>query len=232
VASSESRKRAILISPTRHEQSEIARRVSDVGARRTGEYFLQRRIVRVWVRTELAPDAQKPGAQILVAPQVLGREARALGGKAVGPTQDGELLAERPCGPGEPFGRVFGAGMTHEAYLKMQRGQCRREIRLPGRQAKPSADAPDHLRAKRVVGDEEDPAFKLAAGDGFGHIVQQGCEAQALYALFTHAGADPALIQLAFHASDDLEDVIQGIQVMVRASFQFTGEGELGDDFQ
>jgi hypothetical protein len=26
--------------------------------------------------------------------------------------------------------------------------------------------------------------------------------------------------------------VIQGIQVMVRASFQFTGEGELGDDFQ
>jgi hypothetical protein len=60
--------------------------------------------------------------------------------------------------------------------------------------------------------------------------VQQGCEAQALNAVFSHAGANPAFLQFALHAADDLEDVIQGVQVMVRASFQFTGEGELGDD--
>jgi hypothetical protein len=80
------------------------------------------------------------------------------------------------------------------------------------------------------VGDEEYPTFELAAGNGLGHVVQQGCEAQAMYAVFSHAGAYPALIQLALDAADDLEDVIQGVQVMVRASFQFTGEGELRDD--
>ena len=230
VASSESRKRAILIRPTGHEKPEIARRVSDVGARRTGEYFLQRRVVRFGVRAQLAANAQKPGAEILVAPQVLGLEARTLGGEAVGPAQNGEPLAEWPGGPGEPLRRVVGLGIAHKAYLQVQRGQGRREIRLPGRQAKSSANAPDHPGAERIVGDEEDPPFELAAGNGLGHVVQQGCEAQALNAVFSHAGANPAFLQFALHAADDLEDVIQGVQVMVRASFQFTGEGELGDD--
>ena len=79
------------------------------------------------------------------------------------------------------------------------------------------------------MGDEEDPAFELAAGNGLGHVVQQGSEAQTLCAICPHAGANPALIQLALDAPDYLEDVIQGVQVVVRASFQFTGEGELGD---
>ena len=95
--SSESRKRAILIRPTGHEKPEIARHVSDVGGRRTGEFSLQRRIARVWIRAQLAANAQEPGAEILVTPQVLGLEARALGGEAVGPAQDGELLAEGPA---------------------------------------------------------------------------------------------------------------------------------------
>ena len=82
------------------------------------------------------------------------------------------------------------------------------------------------------MGDEEDPAFELAAGNGLGHVVQQGSEAQTLCAICPHAGANPALIQLALDAPDYLEDVIQGVQVVVRASFQFTGEGELGDDVE
>ena len=153
----------------------------------------------VGVRAELAADAQKPGAEILVAPQVLGLEARTLGGEAVGPAQDGELLAEQPGGPGDPLRQVVGLGIAHKAYLQVQRGQGRREIRLPGRQAKSSANAPDHPGAERIVGDEEDPSFELAAGNGLGHIVQQGCEAQALYAVFSHAGADPAFLQFALH---------------------------------
>ena len=232
MTSSESRKRAILIRPTGHEKPEIARHVSDVGGRSTGEFSLQRRIARVWIRAQLAANAQEPGAEILVTPQVLGLEARALGGEAVGPAQDGELLAERPGGAGEPLRRVVGTGISHKAYLQVQRGQGCREIHLPGRKAKPAADVPDHSRAERIVGDEEDPAFELAAGYGLCHIMQQGSEAQALHAVFSDAGADPALIQFALHATDHLEDVIQGIQVMVRASFQLMGEGELGDDVQ
>jgi hypothetical protein len=60
--SSEPREIAILSRPTGHEQPEIARRVPDVGARRTGECSLQRRIVRVGVWAHLAANAQKPGA--------------------------------------------------------------------------------------------------------------------------------------------------------------------------
>jgi hypothetical protein len=60
--SSESLQIAILSRPTGHEKPEIARRVPDVGARRTGEYSLQRCIVRVGVRAQLAANAQKPGA--------------------------------------------------------------------------------------------------------------------------------------------------------------------------
>ena len=167
-----------------------------------------------------------------MAPQVLGLEARALGGEAVGPAQDGELFAEGSGGAGESLRRVVGTGIAHKAYLQMQCGQGRRQIRLPGRQAKPAADAPDHPRAKRIVGDEENPAFELAAGNGLGHVVQQGCEAQALHAVFSHTGANPALIQLALDAPDYLEHVIQGVQVVVQASFQFPGEGELGDDLE
>ena len=129
---SESHKIAIIIRPTGHEKPEIARRVSDVGARRTGEYFLQRRVVRFGVRAQLAANAQKPGAEILVAPQVLGLEARTLGGEAVGPAQHSEFLTERSGGPCEPLRRVVGTGIAHKAYLQMQRGQGRCQIRLPG----------------------------------------------------------------------------------------------------
>jgi len=82
------------------------------------------------------------------------------------------------------------------------------------------------------MGDEEDPPLELAAGNGFGHVVQQGGEAQAIYAVFPHAGAHASLLQLALYAADDLEYVFQGIQVMVLATFQFTGEGELGHEVE
>ena len=207
----------------------MTRRVPDVGARAGGDRSFQRCIVGHGVGTQPAADAQKPGAELLVAPQVLGLETRALGGEAVGPTQNGELLTEGPGGPGEPLRRVVCTGIAHKAYLQVQRGQGRRQIRLPRRQAKSAADAPDHPRAKRIVGDEEYPAFELAAGNRLGHVVQQGSEAQALYTVFPHAGTHPALLKLAFDTPDDLEDVVQGVQVVERASFQFTGEGELGD---
>ena len=207
----------------------LARRVPDVGAGPGGDRSLQRCIVGHGVGTQPAADAQKPGAELLVAPQVLGLETRALGGEAVGPTQNGELLTEGPGGPGEPLRRVVCTGIAHKAYLQVQRGQGRRQIRLPRRQAKPAADAPDHPSAKRIVGDEVNPAFELAAGNRFGHVVQQGSEAQSLYTVFPHAGTNPALLKLAFDTPDDLEDVVQGVQMVVRASFQFTGEGELGD---
>jgi hypothetical protein len=70
VTSSESRETAILVRPTGHEGPEIARRVSDVGVRRTGEYSVQRRIVRVGVRARLAADAQKPGVESSRSPAV------------------------------------------------------------------------------------------------------------------------------------------------------------------
>jgi hypothetical protein len=82
------------------------------------------------------------------------------------------------------------------------------------------------------VGHEEDPPFELAAGNGLGHVVQQGSQTQAQCAVFPHAGANPTLLQFALDAADDLEDVIQGVQVVVRASFQLTGEGELGDEIE
>jgi hypothetical protein len=88
---------------------------------------------------------------------------------------------------------------------------------------------PDHPGAQRIVGDEENPPFKLTAGNGFGHVVQQGSEAQGMHAVFSEAGVHPTFFQLALDAADDLDDVVQGIQVVVRAPFQFTGEGELGD---
>ena len=75
------------------------------------------------------------------------------------------------------------------------------------------------------MGDEENPAFELAAGNGLGHIVQQGSEAQAPYAVFPHAGAQPALLQLALDAPYDLEDVIQGIQVVVSDFLPVHGRG-------
>ena len=70
VTSSESREIALLVRPTGHKEPEIARRVSDVGARRTGEYSVERRIVRVGVRARLAADAQKPDAEPSRSPAV------------------------------------------------------------------------------------------------------------------------------------------------------------------
>jgi hypothetical protein len=82
------------------------------------------------------------------------------------------------------------------------------------------------------VGDEEDPPFELAAGNGLGHVVQQGGEAETLQAIFLYAGTHPALFKLALDAAHDLEDMIQGVQVVVRATFQLTGEGELGNEVE
>jgi hypothetical protein len=80
--------------------------------------------------------------------------------------------------------------------------------------------------------DEEYPTFELAAGNGLGHVVQQGGETEALYAILFYAGVHPAFLELALDVTDNLEDVIEGVQVVVRASFQLTGEGELGDEIE
>ena len=111
------------------------------------------------------------GAELLVALQMLGCEARPLGRQAVGEAQHRELLAEGSSSPGEPLGRVVGLGIAHETYLQVKRCQGRRQVRLPGREAEPAPDVPDHRRAERVVGDEEDPTLQLPAGHGLGHVV-------------------------------------------------------------
>ena len=54
--------------------------------------------------TEGAASVQERGAERLVALDVLGPEARALGGEAVGPAQDRELLPEGTGGQGESLG--------------------------------------------------------------------------------------------------------------------------------
>src|SRR5215211_6836429 len=112
------------------EQPKMARCVSDFGA--GGHRLLQRCVVGVGVGAECTADAEEPGAEFLVALQVFGLEAWALGGEAVGPTQDGELLPEWSGGAGESFGRVVRAGMAHKAYLQVQRGQGRHQVRLRG----------------------------------------------------------------------------------------------------
>src|SRR5215218_6182619 len=88
--------------PAGREEPETARGVADVrgsGAARC-QAPRERPVVRVGVRPERAARAQKPGAESLVALDVLGLEARALGGEAVGPAKDRELLPEGTCGSG------------------------------------------------------------------------------------------------------------------------------------
>ncbi len=67
-----------------------------------------------------------------MALDVLGLEARALGGEPVCPAEDRELLAERPGGPREPLGRIVRAVTLHEAYLEVERGERRRQVGLGG----------------------------------------------------------------------------------------------------
>ena len=98
------------------EEPEAARGVADVrgspiGWKPTGESF----VVRVGVGAEGAARVEELGAELPVALDVLGLEARALGGEAVGPAQAGELLPEGSGGAGEPNWRVVGAMVFHKA---------------------------------------------------------------------------------------------------------------------
>ncbi len=189
-------------------------------------------VVRFGVGTERAAGAEELGAEFLVALEVLRLEARALRGEAVGPAQDRELLPEGSGGAGEPVGRVVGAGVVHEAYLQVKRGKGRRKVGVGGGEVQAAADVADEAGAQRVVGDEEHPPLELAAGNGLGDVVEQGCEAQPIYAVLRDAGAEPGLPELALDAADDLEDVLEGVEVVVRALFEAAGQGELGDGFQ
>ena len=178
---------------------------------------------------EVAAGFEEVGAEGYVAVYVFGLQARALGGEAVGEAQDGEFFAEGARGPGETVGGVVRAGVPHEAYLEVQRRKGCREVRLFCAEVQAPAYAPDQGCAYRVVGDEEDAAFEFAPGYGLGDVVQEGGEAQAIEAVSRNVGAEAVLREFLLHASDHLEDVIQGVQVVVRATLQAAGQGELGD---
>ena len=171
------------------------------------------------MEAEGAARAEELGAQIAMTLYVFWLEARALGGEAVGPAQDGELLPEGTGGAGEPLGRVVGAVVLHEAYLQVERGEGSREVGEGCGEAEPAAYPPDEPGAYGVVGDEEHPALQFAAGDGLGDVVERCGEAEAIDALSPDAGTQPVLFQLALHAAHDLQGVIKGVEVVVGALF-------------
>src|ERR671917_2067819 len=155
--------------PAGRQQPEPARGVADVrglGATIARHLPGEPSVVRVRVRTEGSARAPEPGTELLVARDVLGLEARPLGGEAVGPAQDRELLPEGACGPRQPAGRVVRVLALHEAYLQVERGERRSEVGEGGGEPEPAAYPPDQPGAQRVVGDEEDPLPELAARDG------------------------------------------------------------------
>jgi hypothetical protein len=142
--------------------------------------------------------------------------------------EDGELLAEGAGGAGEPVGRVVGAGVLHKADLEVQGGQGRGEVGVGGRGAEAAADPAHQGGAQRVVGDEEDPPLELAAGDGLGDIVEERREAQTFHAARGDAGAEAPQLELLLDAADDLQDVVKGVEVMVRAALEAPGQVKLG----
>jgi len=126
-------------------------------------------------------------------------------------------------GAGEPPRRVVGAGVLHEADLEVQGGQGSREVRVGGRGVEAAADPARKCGAQRIVGDEEDPPLELATGHGLGDVVEQGGEAQALHTPRGHAGTEAPHLQFLLNAADHLEDVVQRIEVVVRAAFEAAG---------
>lgn len=133
---------------------------------------------------------------------------------------------------GEALGGVVGASVLHEADLEVQSREGRGEVCLSCGEAKPPAHSPDEGGAQRVVGDEEDAALELAPGDGLGDVVQEGGEAQAVYAVFGYAGAEAVLDQFSLYASDHLQDMVKGVQVVVGAALKAAGQREFGDPVQ
>jgi len=110
------------------EQPQEARRISGIRRSQTEPVF-EIRVVRLGVGTELAARTEELDAEFVVAFEMLPFQARALGGEAVGPAQNREFLSEGTGGAGEPTGRVVGAVIGHEAYLQVERGEGRHEVR-------------------------------------------------------------------------------------------------------
>ena len=211
------------------EETGVGRGVSGVGVRCVGRQGLrQGAVVRFGVGVQFAAGFEEAGAEGYVAVYVLGFKARPLRGEAVGEAEDGELLAEGAGGAGEPVGRVVGAGVLHKADLEVQGGQGRGEVGVGGRDAEAAADPAHEDGAQGVVGDEEDPPLELAAGDGLGDVVEERREAQPPHAPGKDAGAEAPQLQLLLDAADDLQDVVKGVEVVVRAALEAPGQGELG----
>ena len=51
-----------------------------------------------------------------------------------------------------------------------------------------------------------------------------------MHAVLADAGAHPAFFQLSLDPADYLEDVVKGVEMVVRATFELAGERELGED--
>lgn len=161
--------------------------------------------------------------------EVFGFEAGSLGGEAVGPTQDGQLLAERSGGSDESFGWVVGARALHEPDLEVQSRQSRGEIGGGGGESEPIADGVGHASAQRVVGDEDYSALVFAARQRFGDVVEQGRHAQVRQFFGIYLGFEAAFFEFIVDAPDGLQDVIQDIQVMIRPLSEPPREREFGD---
>jgi len=84
-----------------------------------------------------------------------------------------------------------------------------------------------HACAQSVVGDEEHTPLNLAPRDGLGDVVQETDDAEPVGPLFADPRADPALRELPLHASDDLEYVLEGVEMVVRALSLVPGELKL-----
>ena len=112
---------------------------------------------------------------------------------------------------------------------QVERGEGSREVGKGCGEAEPAAYPPDEPGAYGVVGDKEHPALDLAAGEWLRHVVEGGGETEPLDALPPDAGFQPVLFELALHAPHDLEGVLEGVEVVVRALFDAPREGELRD---
>jgi hypothetical protein len=84
-----------------------------------------------------------------------------------------------------------------------------------------------HACAQGVVGDEEHTPLNLSARDGLGDVVQETDDAKPIGPLLADLRADPAFHELPLHASDNLEYVLEGVEMVVRALSLVPGELKL-----
>jgi hypothetical protein len=77
------------------------------------------------------------------------------------------------------------------------------------------------------VGDEQHAPLDLPARDRLGHVVKEPDDAEPASSLLVDSRTDPALAKLPLHATNGLQDVLQGVEMMERSLTLVLGEPEL-----